>query len=544
MTFFQSLTPYLSLRGERLRAVVDGAVAFAERRQALDGSWVVSPEPRILENALVLYCLSRAGIDLPGVDAARAWLRGHRPSPLGSGAGGHSVAQIIEAWLWHMASGETPEPLDLRHPDFARPVYARRWRLLAALATEAGLADAATAERVRASVRGTLRNSAAAKPWSAAEDAALYIVLHPDDEAGERATALAIIASAQAANGSIADNPISTVLALWAQTRTGQAHARARSARYLADARVDGTWRVCTTEIWDTALLARSLSVAGLGPALVRGAQAYLASQQNGDGGWSYAPGRSSDVDTTAMVLSVLDKSDSVRLLAARAYLLGRRDANGLWPTWNDKDDSIADDVVAHAVVALEHAGAPVEESARALKWLARRIEDGVGWRADWYDNQYYAAYEIGMAVRRQHPHTRRIAADLMAQQNSDGGFAPAPGRPSTSDATGCALALLGEFVGADHPAFLGAVDYLLATVDERGSWAGPTGMFGPRPFVSDYAMQTHALALLGVGYVVRKLTGGHRERRREQRAVSSYLEPHLVAQASPPVAPSVGLLR
>jgi squalene-hopene/tetraprenyl-beta-curcumene cyclase len=157
-------------------------------------------------------------------------------------------------------------------------------------------------------------------------------------------------------------------------------------------------------------------------------------------------------------------------------------------------------------VVALDRAGASPTLTAAARKFLADRFEAGEGWRADWYDNRHYATYEIGKALP-EHPHTAQAVASLKSQQNLDGGFSPTPSMPSTPAATGCALALLAEHVEAGNPALVRALDSLVLAANADGSWPGPTGMYGPRPFLSDYAMQTHALCLLGAASVLRLWT-------------------------------------
>lgn len=513
---FESLSPYLGARGEAVRVTLGDALTHARDTQQADGGWVVAPAPRVLENAVVLYCLERAGLQagVAGIETARAWLAAH-PS-----TARHDVAALVESWLRAAALGDV-HGIAFDAAAFRDPKLARRGLLLGALIVERGVADPALAACVEAALRDAIALPRVAKPWSAAEDAALYLVTSPDRALRDRA--LATIERALAPGGSVADNPLSTALAMWGAARADVVGLAGACRDYLARSRVDGTWRFCTTEVWDTALLARSFLASGFGDELVTKARGFIRTHQNGDGGWPYARGRDSDVDTTAMALCMLDPADDHAAIArAHAYLLARRDDHGVWPTWNDRDDPVAPDVVAHAIVALARTGAPASEYERAQAWLASRFDGG--WTADWYDNRYYAACEIGLAVGGDHPHTRALARTLLAQQNDDGGFAPAPAERSSPAATGCALALLAEYVGADHPRYVRAVDFLVAA-RERTGWPGPTGMYGPRPFVGDYPVQTDAFAVLGLGTVVGKLTRGLADQRRGRRAHRDHLE-------------------
>lgn len=482
-----------------LREMVQQAVEFARRHQGSDGAWRIPPEPRILENALVVYALQRLNLASQPVAQALRWLEAC-PAPTPAAANASSFVESIERWLLQSALRAAPASIDVFPERPEHPQAGRRLRLLRALAAEAGLIGGAALSDLRAELAVGLSSIDEAKPWSAAEDAALYII-SSEPQSELTATALGIVVRARASDGSVAGNPISTVLALWAATRADATGLAASLLDALLSLRFDGTWRFCTTEVWDTALLTRSLLLSRAGADSVQAARGFLRRVQCTDGGWGYACGRDSDVDTSAMGLLVTERNEP-GWERARAYLLGRRNGDGLWRTWHDKRDSVAPDVVAHAVVALHGGGKGDALTAGARGFLADRFEASGGWRADWYDNRHYAAYEIGKALP-EHPYTAQAVASLRAQQNDDGGFSPSSSSPSTAAATGCALAMLAEHVEVGNPTLLRALDYLVLNANAQGSWPGPTGMYGPRPFLSDYAMQTHALCLLGAASVL-----------------------------------------
>jgi squalene-hopene/tetraprenyl-beta-curcumene cyclase len=119
------------------------------------------------------------------------------------------------------------------------------------------------------------------------------------------------------------------------------------------------------------------------------------------------------------------------------------------------------------------------------------------------------------MALGRSHLATRYAARLLREQQNLDGGWGTTAGSRSTAAATGMALALLSQYLPADHPMIEAGVEYLLTVQEPSGAWAGATDMFAPRPFAVDYPFQTHALAAMGIIAVANKERRSGRERRR-----------------------------
>ncbi|MFZ5390736.1 MAG: prenyltransferase/squalene oxidase repeat-containing protein, partial [Patescibacteria group bacterium] len=107
---------------------------------------------------------------------------------------------------------------------------------------------------------------------------------------------------------------------------------------------------------------------AGASDAAVRGAKNYLLSNQNSDGGWSYAVGGESDTnDTAAVVMALsyagLSASDS-SLQAAINYLKQAQNSDGGWPyAIGGESDTGSTAWVASALTASGQAGLNLSKS-------------------------------------------------------------------------------------------------------------------------------------------------------------------------------------
>jgi squalene-hopene/tetraprenyl-beta-curcumene cyclase len=504
--------------------------------QEPDGGWRGRPEPRILENGLVVLLAQRfvpeldADVDRACAFVLRARVQEHHPVP-----------NAIDLWL-KSATRRGPETstLDLRHPSFADPVYANRSAFFASVATALGspVLGAGGASALLERFGGILqaRRASRLKSWSSAEVAALYLLLARGTGSMSE-VALETLVELQSTSGSFGDNPISTMVALAALSVVRpQGEERRRALEYTRSLRAeDGTWRFCLAEVWDTALLCRAFSkVAHLMPTVWSRAESFVAGAQNADGGFPYAAGVESDTDTTGMATLALAQSSHAPSATERArqYLIKTRTDNGVWRTWHYRDDPPAEDAVAHAVMALKTSGAPPETWQRAVDWLAARADTEVGWRAHWYNIRAYAAHEVGMVLGRSHLATRYAARLLVEQQNPDGGWGVGPGLPSTAAATGLATSFLIDYFSVDHELVRSAVRYLMNAQGPGGIWGGATDMYAPRPFAVDYPSQTHALAAMGVIAVATKPRPGTRERR-ESRPPSEFLSVELPALTS-----------
>ncbi len=502
------------------------ACAYLGDTQGEDGAWTLPPEPRVLENALILLTAGQHASLRPACDRARAWLR-NAPTQTH-----HLIPALLDRWMLDVANGHR-RALDLRDPSFGEPAFKHRKLFFNVLALHWGcpvLGGASRGDLVSLlAEKLASRGAAQMKAWSAAELASLLLLLCDPAElsAAVSADALEVIYGAQTGCGSVALNPISTAVAAaalhrWVPHSPQLARALASVAR---DQQADGTWRFSAAEGWDTALLLRAFGGCELFPDRIKErARAFLTRTQNTDGGWPYRAGVESDTDTTGMTMLALAPAVSAEVAtAACQYLQRMQTEEGLWRTWHYRDDPPAEDVVAHALLGLQRLGSSGIDTERAKRWLESKLQANQGWQAHWYKIRSYGAHEVGMALGRQHPDTRYVARRTLETQHPNGGWAPDDGATTTAAATGMAVALIAQYVPADHPALQRGLEYLLSEQSVSGAWVGPTDMYAPRPFAVDYPFQTHALAAMGVLAVHEKLTRPRTERRRGPR-VGDYL--------------------
>jgi squalene-hopene/tetraprenyl-beta-curcumene cyclase len=487
-------------------AAADGALARAVdhclQLQRGDGSWEVEPDPRIFETALAAYALShtRGDLDRLAVARARAWVAGAAPQDH------HPVARAIEEALRHLVLG-TRGVVDLCAPDLAAPVLASRATLLHTLALHGGLevrAPYGEAElRARVAREYEECSQAKLKQWSKVELIAQHILLQA--RAGRVAAVEAAgfdLVHVQAPRAGFFFNPVSTALAYLALcvAAPGSNPWFVLRARLLDGQRADGTWRFCTSDVWDTSLIVRAFAGdprfadAALQPALD-----FLQATQNPDGGWPFRSGVESDNDTTGAVLLALRGTLQGERTVDRAlaYLARVQMPGGLWRTWQFRDDPPVEDVIAHVLSALDaYAGRHEIATDPARTWLAAEVERRGVWSASWYRGTPYAVAEIARALGPRHPLARAGVDALAAAQQADGGWAPEPGAASTPAATGLALTA----VAARHPARrAAALRYLVAAQRPDGSWPGTPDMFGPRPLLSHFVTHTQAFVVGGL---------------------------------------------
>jgi squalene-hopene/tetraprenyl-beta-curcumene cyclase len=491
-------------------AALNRAFEHAARTQLSSGGWESIPDPRVLENALTLYAL-RASPSEPRIEQAldkcRRWLERAAPQTH------HPLVATIESWLQRLALGAN-EPLILGH-SFADPVISARSRLAHALAVHAGVAVSQDRAALRREVAEAHARSSddALKPWSAIELLSIRAVVElsfGDQEAVNQACNA--LAALQAADGSFMANPISTAMACLALNIGAPHGAAARRARAcLIDAQSsDGTWRFCTSDIWDTTLTLRAFSgMARFDEILRPRAVEFLLERRNRDGGWSFRQGVESDSDTTSAALIALDRAagSEEQVAAALAYLRRHQEPSGLWRTWHFKKDPPAEDVVAHVVTALRLYGDRHDlELESARRWLCSKFDGG--WKAGWYMSRAYGLSEVSDALGGHHPQVREAITRAMPTQNSDGGFGSVPSGNSWASATGLMLAATVPELGSRDPRVTRGCRYLIDAQNVDGTWAGHPEMYGPRPFASHYQAHTQAFAVFGLNAVRR---GGSR---------------------------------
>ncbi|MEZ4448981.1 MAG: prenyltransferase/squalene oxidase repeat-containing protein [Nannocystaceae bacterium] len=489
-----------------LAAAVDASLSRAVEHclglQGADGSWEVLPDPRVFETALCGVALSQTpgGLDHQAVARARAWVRGAAPQDH------HPVARLLEETLRRILLGEGG-PVDLRAAEIEAPSSASRLALLHTLALHAGLEVRASAseEQLRRRIAGEYERSSQArlKQWSKIELIATHILLQA--RAGDGAAVAAAgfeLAQVQAPRPDFFLNPVSAALAYLALCVAAPASAsrfRVR-ARLLDDQRPDGTWRFCTSDVWDTSLLVRAFGQhPGFARAGLSSALDFLQATQNDDGGWPFRARVESDNDTTgAVVLALRGTLHGERTIDRALAYLGRvQMEGGLWRTWQFRDDPPVEDVVAHVLSALDaYPGRHAIATDAARRWLVAETERRGSWAASWYRGVPYAVAEIGRALGPEHPRVRRAVDDLAAAQGDDGGWSPDLAGPSTASATGQTLMAIAD----RHPERAArALRYLVDTQRADGTWPGAPDMYGPRPLLSHSITHTQAFVVGGI---------------------------------------------
>ncbi|MFF6886113.1 prenyltransferase/squalene oxidase repeat-containing protein [Streptomyces sp. NPDC012421] len=490
------------------RTVLDRAVRHAVRSQQPDGSWSSLPDARVLETAAVTVLLAPSPLRLPDGVLERA----RRRLPSLPRQRHDTSVTAAEEWLVGLALG------DRRLPPLpaggAGTTPSGRELLYMLLAVAAGL-PGARPEALAATARSTLAalDGQPVKPWQRVMLLAGEVVGASRSGGPVPAGSAEVLAGAVRESGAAWLMPVVAAAAHLALAHLpgGVPHGERLLAGLAHAQEADGTWRFMPFDVWDTALMVRSLRGArsfdrcALDPAV-----AFLSTAQNPDGGWGAHRGLDSDADTTGTVLLALADGHAAAArvataarvaAAARAVEWARawQQPDGLWRTWLSADDTVrAQDVVAHLVAGLAAHDADVDTT-RAREWLTACQGEG-GWRSQWYSPPAYATAEIGAALGPDHPATRAAAVGLAAAQHPDGGWPAHPGGDSSPAATGPALSALSRVPGACPPDVLHrAVGYLAATQDEAGTWPGTPVMAGPRPFLVHYPTHTHAFAGQGL---------------------------------------------
>ncbi|MGB3443755.1 MAG: prenyltransferase/squalene oxidase repeat-containing protein [Actinophytocola sp.] len=467
-----------------------------------NGSWVVVPDPRVTETALTCFVLSRSA-DVAAhaaVRRGRAWLRMAVPQSH------HPVALAVESWLRATALHGRA---DSGHGT-ATEAWSARVRLLRIVALRADGGEGvpgswrillAEIERACGEAR-----TARLKPWSHVEllagRAMVNWRLAAHDKARENVLA---VVEHQAPDGSCYGNPISTALAFAAFDAIAPGTEPWRRAlRWLLDGQhQDGTWRFCSSDVWDTTLTMRAFrGVPLFDTKCGSSAAGFLLDAQNSDGGWPFASAVESDNDTTAAAVLALTGGGAANGGVPRAlvYLAERQTSDGLWRTWQFRDDPPAEDVVAHVVTALlDHGVGHAVSLTAAVRWLVERRNDGGRWTASWYRGLPYATLEVGSALRDLPVVVAAAAGDLAATQNDDGGWPAERGEASTPSNTGLALAMMLRGKAMDERRWQSALGYLLGTHRGDGTWPGRPEMYGPRPLLTHFPTHTQAFTVLGL---------------------------------------------
>ncbi|MEU9391321.1 prenyltransferase/squalene oxidase repeat-containing protein [Streptomyces sp. NPDC048324] len=488
------------------RRCLDRAAAACLELQRPNGSWATPARPRILENALAAFALTKAERAAPHHDRVRAWLRQAEPQ------GHDAFTAAADGWLRALALDVTnPPPLPVVPRDSA--AHRRRLLLLQTLGVAAGapgcspyeLLDQAT--KALGHAGGTSLTGWHRAQFLSAALLARHAVGLPVDEG-----LVAALTAEQSPDGSYHAMPLVTAMACLALTRVapGRAATHRATARLLADQHADGTWRFTTFDVWDTGLMVRCLRGNSAFDSLARpGALDFLADAQSPQGGWGSVSsavagsGLDCDADTTGNTLLALAGTEQGRRAWPSVVLYARenQDDRGLWTTWRSSRDTVAQDTVAHMVGGIRAHGSADVEVGRAARWLHQQHRGARRWTADWYVFPGYPAAEIGPVVGWSTDAARSEARILAAGQHRDGGWPAFPGaRASSPAATALAATVLVRSRTSTPQALARAARFLVDTQLDDGTWDEPDPfMSGPRPFLTDVLAQAHALTCRGL---------------------------------------------
>jgi squalene-hopene/tetraprenyl-beta-curcumene cyclase len=325
----------------------------------------------------------------------------------------------------------------------------------------------------------------------------------------------------------------------------------------------------CESPVWDTGQALYALLESGLepdDPAVIEAAEWLLTHEvdQPGDwqirnpkipvGGWyfEYANQFYPDCDDTAEVLTALasvrhpnaEVAETTNRALERgvAWMLGMQNRDGGWASFDRGCDfgplayipfadhnAIIDpstiDITSRAIEALRSCGLETTHPAieQAVAFVLREQEADGKWYGRWGANYIYGTWLALVGLERggfdmMQPPVRRAVDWLIAHQNADGGWGeslrsyddPSWAGKGESTAAQTAWALLGLCAAdeAESPEASLAIDYLLETQTEDGTWydAPWTGTGFPGVFYLRYHYYAVYFPLLALAVAGRQM--------------------------------------
>lgn len=327
----------------------------------------------------------------------------------------------------------------------------------------------------------------------------------------------------------------------------------------------DGTLEMqpCLSPVWDTAISVIALAESGLHrghPSLVQATEWLVANEirRGGDwqvknptapiSGWAFEFKNDfyPDVDDTAMVLLALRHvhlyNDDVSQDREKSYLRGlnwmlsMQCKNGGWAAF-DRDnvksifekipfadhnamiDPPSVDITGRVLELLGYVGYDKSYPCvtKALEYIKKDQEADGSWYGRWGVNYIYGTWQVlrGLAAigeDMQSEYVQKAVRWMKSVQNPDGGWGercdtydnPAMKGKGPSTPSQTAWGLMGLMAAglAQDPAALRAVDYLLRTQKEDGTWDEPefTGTGFPKVFYLEYTYYRDYFPLLALG--------------------------------------------
>jgi squalene-hopene/tetraprenyl-beta-curcumene cyclase len=313
----------------------------------------------------------------------------------------------------------------------------------------------------------------------------------------------------------------------------------------------------CFSPVWDTAIAAYALAVAGQAPkeALERTADWLLSKEVRRKGDWSvkrpatepsgwyfeFANEFYPDIDDSAMVLLALAGAQASNPPAQEActqraldWLLSMQSKDGGWAAFdvdnnwtalsevpfadhNAMLDPTCPDITGRVLEALCACGLDREHAAvrRGVEYLIRTQEQDGSWYGRWGVDYIYGTFLALRGLRAagendREAHVLRAAEWLRSIQNADGGWGESCASydnncfaPAGSTASQTAWAVLGLLASGDwrSQSATSGMEYLLATQRRDGSWHEElaTGTGFPKVFYLTYHLYRQSFPLLAL---------------------------------------------